>query len=119
MGEYKEWKKLVRADVIPPLVARGIKVIWSTVIDFFGQDRFTREKVVEEALEVLKAKTRDELVGELADLTGWRNLLMSVHHISDEELAAAMADKDAKKGAPSFTYLHSTEEPDETPSGQH
>lgn len=120
MGLYQSWKKLVRSKVGPQLEARGIKVVRSKIADFFGRDRLSREKVFEEAKEVLEAKTREDLLEEIADLTSWRNTLMGVHKISEEELAAAMADKDERKGTTDqWDYLESTEEPDASDGQQH
>ncbi len=119
MGEYKSWKKLVRDLVPSQLEARGIKVIYGVIGDFLGRDHFGRQKLAEEASEVLNAKTREELVEELADLTEVRNTLMRVNGISEDELARAMLEKTQKKGAfEKFYYLDSTTEPETPADGQ-
>ncbi len=108
------FKKLVRDFIPEQLIAKGIKVVYSTVGDFFGRDRFSREKLVEEAEEVLKAKTREELLGELADVADTLDLVLSVNNITPEELSFARAKKNAEKGGfEKFYYLESTDEPDQ------
>ncbi len=118
MGEYKSWKKLVR-DLIPSqLEGKGIKVIFSVIGDFFGRDHFSRAKLVEEAAEVAKAKTRAEVLEEMADVAEVFDVVLKVNKITPQELADARAKKNAEKGGfDKFYYLDSTEEPDK-PSGQ-
>jgi predicted house-cleaning noncanonical NTP pyrophosphatase (MazG superfamily) len=118
MGEYKSFKKLVR-DLIPSqLEARGITVIYSTIADFFGRDKFAREKLVEEATEVLNAKTKEELLEELADLDEVKDALLVLHGFSYADLMHARMLKNEAKGSFSkWQYLDSTQEPDE-PNGQ-
>ncbi|HEV8677708.1 MAG TPA: nucleoside triphosphate pyrophosphohydrolase [Candidatus Paceibacterota bacterium] len=118
MGEYKSWKKLVRDFIPKQLEAKGIKVIYSTVGDFFGRDQFSREKLAEEATEVMKAKTRAEILEEMADVAEVFDVVLKVNKITPQELADARAKKNAKKGSfETFQYLESTEEP-ENPDGQ-
>jgi len=114
---YQEWKKLVRGKIIPRLKAKGITVISSIVGDFLGQDRFSREKLVEESKELLNAKTREEVLMEAADVADWFGQVLAVNKISPEELARARAEKTAKNGEVGFEYLESTDEPD-APNGQ-
>jgi len=110
------FNKLVR-DLIPEqLTARGIKVTYSVIGDFFGRDRFSREKLVEEAGEVLKANTREELIGELADVADTFELVLRVNKVTPEELSLARAKKNKEKGGfEQFYYLESTEETDGHP----
>jgi len=118
MGEYKSWKKLVR-DLIPSqLEAKGITVIYSVISDFLGQDHFSRMKLAEEAAEVAKAKSRGEIIEEMADVADAFDLVLKVNKITPQELSDARAKKNAEKGGlDKFYYLDSTEEPD-NPDGQ-
>ena len=112
MGTYQSWKKLVRNFIPAQLEARGIKVVYSVTGDFFGRDRFSREKLAEESAEVLKAQTREELLDELADVAEAFDLVLKVNTFTQEELVHARAMKNAKKGSfDKFYYLDSTEEP--------
>ena len=118
MGEYKSWKKLVRDFIPKQLEAKGIKVICSTIGDFLGRDQFSRTKLAEEAAEVAKAKTRAEVLEEMADVAEVFDVVLNINKITPQELADARAKKNAEKGGfEKFQYLDSTEEPDD-PNGQ-
>lgn len=114
MGEYRLHQKLVRDKIPQNLIARGIKVIYSRIKDFFRRDQLSRDKLVEEALELQKAQTREEKLAEAADVAEVFEAFLRVNKITPEELAEARAKKIEKNGGfEEFYYLESTEEPDE------
>jgi predicted house-cleaning noncanonical NTP pyrophosphatase (MazG superfamily) len=107
----KLWNKLVRDNVPDQLRARGIKVVSHHLRAFSARDQHGRNKLREEASEVLKAKTKQELLEELADLDEVKDALLALHGFSNADLLYARARKNDHKGAfEKWRYLESTEE---------
>jgi predicted house-cleaning noncanonical NTP pyrophosphatase (MazG superfamily) len=112
------YDKLVRDKILETLRKKGLEFFGSTIKDFPGRNHYLRKKVVEEALEVQGAKTREQLLEELADLHSTLSKLLTLHKIPKAALERAIKKKDAEKGG--FDHFHLlgwVEEPDE-PSGQ-
>lgn len=91
------YHKIVR-DRIPELIAAKGGKPESRVLAPDDYARLLREKLVEEARELVGAQTYDALVSELADVAEVMAALQRVHSISDETLAGVRAAKIAERG---------------------
>lgn len=104
------YKKIVRDKVPEQIRANG----GTPVTRILAQDdyaRLLRDKLVEEAREVVGAQTYDALVAELADVLEVVRALQKVHGISDENLEAVRVGKFAERGGfEGRVYLESVEE---------
>ncbi len=91
------YDKIVR-DRIPELIAAkgGSPVSRVLAPDDFA--RLLREKLVEEARELVGAQTYDALVAELADVCEVVATLQRIHGVSDETLSGVRAAKVAERG---------------------
>lgn len=92
------WLKLVRDKVPEWLIANGAQVKTRVIADEVKFDEKVRAKLVEEAKEVRRARTRENLVEELADLDEVRAKILELHSINEEEISAARAKKALEKG---------------------
>jgi predicted house-cleaning noncanonical NTP pyrophosphatase (MazG superfamily) len=99
-----EYNKLVR-DRIPAIIeGRGERV---EVVQLTG-DALTsalRQKLVEEALEALDAKSGDDLVGELADLEEVISGLRHALRLSKAQIEAERFDKQKRRGGFQRGYM--------------
>ncbi|MBY0246553.1 MAG: nucleoside triphosphate pyrophosphohydrolase [Nitrospiraceae bacterium] len=92
-----DYNKIVR-DKIPEIIAkRGEQ---SEILNLQGEALITalKQKLVEEAFEALDAKSGDDLVGELADVSEVIDALCSSLKISDTNLTAVKKEKHRKRG---------------------
>ena len=71
-----------------------------------------RAKVHEEAGEVKSAKTREELLKEAAQLTGWLADLLYVYDITPQQLAAEVRRFRKERGTTKHFFLQSIDIPD-------
>lgn len=104
------YKKIVR-DKVPEQIVRNGGRPQTRVLAPDDFARLLRDKLVEEAKEVVGAQTYDALVSELADVLEVVATLQQVHGISDEALAGVRAAKKAERGGfEGRVYLESVEE---------
>lgn len=104
------YRKIVRDRVPELIVAKGGKP-QSRILAPDDYARLLREKLVEEARELVGAQTYDALVAELADVLEVVRALQKVHGISGESLEAVCAGKRAERGGfDGRVYLESVEE---------
>ena len=92
-----DYNKIVR-DKIPEIIAkRGEQ---SEILSLQGEALITalKQKLVEEAFEALDAKSGDDLVGELADVSEVIDALCSALKVSDTNLTAVQKEKHRKRG---------------------
>lgn len=75
----------------------GSRIHWRR-LDDVEFDKEIRIKLLEEADEVVAAKTRDALIGELADLYEVIDAIADLHSISTEEILAAQTKKRDERG---------------------
>jgi len=81
-------KKLWRDNAVDMMEKNhGSKIEWRR-LDDQEFDQQIRVKLREEAEEVVTAQSRNELIGELADLYEVINSLMAINNISAEEIIA-------------------------------
>jgi len=94
----KKYDKLVR-DKIPEYIRKkGGKPVWHTA-SAAEYKRKLREKLVEEAQEVIVAKTKTELLEELADVAEVFDALCRHAGITAERLAWTRLNKCLDRGA--------------------
>lgn len=96
--EEAEFNKLVRDEIPNAISARGESV---NVLTLKGEALIEslKRKLVEESLEVLDAKTNDQLVEELADLREVMLSLMERLNIQEASVESSRRAKAKKRGA--------------------
>ncbi len=104
------YNKIVR-DKVPSVIAANGGKPTSRVL---AQDEFARllrDKLVEEAREVVGAQSYEALVSQLADVAEVVATLQKLHDISDDDMAGVRAAKLAERGGfDGRVYLESVEE---------
>ena len=99
-----EYNKLVR-DKIPAIIeARGERV---EIVQLKGDAVISalRQKLVEEALEALDARSGDDLVGELADVEEVISGLRTALRLSKAQIEAERLDKQKRRGGFQSGYM--------------
>lgn len=117
MPKYR-FKRLARDKMVVWLEARQHKVEHTRITG----DEFRRalqEKVVEEALEVEQAVTRDEVVEEIADVYDILSVLCKEYAITPEEIATKQQVKLDERGAYTGLLLTGTWVPKGTKEHQY
>ena len=90
-------EKLARDKIVKCMEDMGAQVYWRSL----NEQEYTialRKKLCEEALEVTDAKTREELLEELADVYEVIDALKMTHGLIEEEIRLTQAQKREKKG---------------------
>jgi|GEM_PF-1257236 len=96
--DYKqEFNKLVR-DKIPSNIERGGEVVSKARLVGEPFLRALREKLAEEAFEVLDASDQDSIVAELADVTEVIDAILALLKVSRDELIHRQKEKRQKAG---------------------
>ena len=98
------YNKLVR-DSIPKKIRDAGDVCEVSVLDDSAFATALRAKIVEEALELEKATTRDEILSEYADLTVVLDALTSLHEFSEADIKDALSRNIEKKGLLTEKYF--------------
>jgi len=91
------YNKLIR-DNIPSIIEKDNK---SCVVSVLDDEQFNLElkkKLIEEATEVLAATTREELIGEIADMYEIIDKLKEIYGIEDVEVSKVQRIKAEKNG---------------------
>lgn len=91
------YNKLIR-DIIPSIIEKDNK---SCVVSILDDEQFyleLKKKLIEEATEVLAAKTREELIGEIADMYEIIDKLKEIYSIDDVEVSKVQKIKAEKNG---------------------
>jgi predicted house-cleaning noncanonical NTP pyrophosphatase (MazG superfamily) len=92
-----EYNKLIR-DAVPEIMsAKGMQYEVDVMADEEYQQAL-RQKVLEEAKEVLDASSERNLITEMADLYEVMEALASFHNISEEDIRAEQQYRHAKRG---------------------
>jgi len=89
--------KLIR-DYIPSIIDKDNKVCVVTVLDDEQFYLELKKKLIEEANEVLAASTRDELIGEIADMYEIIDKLKEIYSIDELEVSKVQKIKADKNG---------------------
>jgi len=91
------YNKLIRDGVL-----KKIKDSWGTATSHIASDEEfeikVKEKLVEEAQELIQAKTKEDIMNELGDICKISQEIMKLYAITEEELTEAMSKKDEKVG---------------------
>lgn len=91
------YNKLIR-DRIPEIITADNAV---PKISILSDSQFTlalKQKVVEEAMELLETKTKEDVLGELADILELVDTILLDHDISKEEVEEKKISKMNKRG---------------------
>lgn len=109
--ERRIYNKLVR-DRIPEIKEREGERPETRVLDEAEFRKFVRLKLVEEAGEVNAAKTREDVVKELADLWEVIEAVMRTEAVTAVEVAALKEKRRTERGGfEKRIYLIASEEP--------
>lgn len=105
-------KKLWRDKIITILEEQhGSKINWR-YLDDLEFDQEIRIKLREESEEVIAAKSRNELIEEIADLYEVIDTLSELHQISEEEIIAMQNQKKEERGDfKKRTFVETAEHP--------
>jgi predicted house-cleaning noncanonical NTP pyrophosphatase (MazG superfamily) len=95
--DKREFHKLVR-DKVPSNIERGGEIVIKTRLSGETLLRTLREKLLEEAFEVLDATDQDSIVEELADVSEVIEGILSQLGVSKEELLKRQDQKRKKAG---------------------
>lgn len=96
MRKFKQ-EKLWRDKVIKKCEDEG-SILHIKKPDDQEFDGMLREKLLEEAQEVVSASNQKHLIEELADLYEVIDTIIELHHLSKEEILAAQERKHAERG---------------------
>lgn len=89
--------KLWRDKSVELTEAQGSKVYWQR-LDDLEYDKQLRLKLLEEAQEVSRAKTDNELISECADVLEVIHALCIIHNIDMDQIIAVQHKKRQEKG---------------------
>jgi len=95
--EKQEFNKLVR-DKVPANIEHGGEIVSISRLEGEYLLRALREKLVEEATEVLDAAEQDSIIGELADVREVIDGIISLLKIEVTEISKRQAEKRDKAG---------------------
>ena len=91
------YNKLIRDKVPAKIKDKGSDLETKVLSDQEFEEELVK-KVLEEATELTKASSREELVSELGDVIDVLDEVRVLKNISDEELSAAREESNARKG---------------------
>jgi len=116
------YNKLIRDNIPKKIEKTGAKCETRTLADDDEYEQELLKKAVEEASELLRVRTREDLLGELADLSAVLEALKMQAKISEDEFVKALAENEQRKGGfEKRLFLHWSEdsgyESNETPQG--
>lgn len=104
------YNKLVR-DKIPQIIAASGKKAQTSILDDTRYTGALKNKMVEEAHELVEAQSRTDVLNELADLDELIRATAAHHGISSAELKQARLHKFAERGGfQQKIFLHQVEE---------
>ena len=106
----KVYNKLVR-DKVPQTMQNEGKVVYYSMLDGDNLRKMLKIKLIEEARELSKAKTKEEMVNELADIREVLDTIYEVFDIQEIDVDLAKHKKAQERGDfKSGTYLVCVEE---------
>jgi predicted house-cleaning noncanonical NTP pyrophosphatase (MazG superfamily) len=91
------YNKLIR-DNIPSIIDKDNKTCVVTTLDDEQFYLELKKKLIEEANEVLAASTRDELIGEIADMYEIIDKLKGIYSLDELEVSKVQKIKAEKNG---------------------
>lgn len=93
----KVYNKLIR-DRIPEIIKKDGNTADIIILSDEAFKQAIKEKLIEEATEVLNADNRDEVVNELADLQEVIDTIKQIYNISTLEVNSSQAIKALNRG---------------------
>ena len=106
----KVYNKLVRTK-IPQIIQNEGKKVYSCTLDGVNYQKMLKTKLIEEAREFSKAKTKEEMINELADIREVLDTIYEVFDIQEIDVDLAKHKKAQERGDfKSGTYLVCVEE---------
>lgn len=93
----KVYNKLVR-DRIPEIITKDGNTADIIILSEEAFNQAIKEKLVEEATEVLNAQTRDDIASELADLQEVMDTIKQIYNINTLEVNTIQAVKALQRG---------------------
>lgn len=93
----KVYNKLVR-DRIPEIITKDGNTADIIILSEEAFNQAIKEKLVEEAIEVLNAQTRDDIASELADLQEVMDTIKQIYNINTLEVNTIQAVKALQRG---------------------
>lgn len=106
----KVYNKLVRGK-IPQIIQNEGKVVYTCTLDGENYRKMLKTKLVEESRELSKAKTKEEMINELADIHEVLEAIYEVFDVQEIDVDLAKHKKTQERGDfKSGTYLMCVEE---------
>jgi len=93
----KVYNKLIR-DRIPEIIKKDGNTADIIILSEESFNQAIKQKLIEEATEVANAQTRDEILGELADLQEVMDTIKQMYNINTLEVNTIQAIKALQKG---------------------
>ena len=93
-----QYNKLIR-DLIPEIIAADNCTAKISELSGAQFSLALKQKVVEEAMELLKAETRDDILSEISDIQELIDTILSDKNIPKEELIISQDNKKNKRGS--------------------
>jgi len=111
--------KLWRDKAIELLEKMGSKIHWE-YLDDSQYDKQLRVKMLEESQEVIQAESRDELVGEIADVLEVMQALCKVNNLTWDDVVLAQSKKrDERGGFAGRKFVTNAEHPEDSWGAQY
>ena len=106
----KVYNKLVR-DKIPEIIKTENKKVYSCTLEGENYQKMLKTKLIEESRELMKAKTKDEMIEELADISEVLDAIYKLFEINSIDVDLIKHKKAQEKGTfETGTYLMCVEE---------
>jgi len=106
----KVYNKLIR-DRIPEIIKKDGNTADIIILSEESFNQAIKQKLIEEATEVANAETRDDILGELADLQEVMDTIKQMYNINTLEVNTIQAVKALQRGKfEKKLYLKSVEE---------
>jgi predicted house-cleaning noncanonical NTP pyrophosphatase (MazG superfamily) len=93
----KVYNKLIR-DRIPEIIKKDGNTADIIILSEESFNQAIKQKLIEEATEVANAQTRDEILGELADLQEVMDTIKEIYKINTLEVNTIQAVKALQRG---------------------
>ncbi|MFA5031337.1 MAG: nucleoside triphosphate pyrophosphohydrolase [Patescibacteria group bacterium] len=97
MAKKKYHRKLVR-DRIPEIIEKNGDEVYTKILTLKQYQRELKKKIAEEAKEVIKAKTKTDVIEELADILECVDTLSESYGVPRYALERTQREKRARRG---------------------
>ena len=93
----KTYNKLVR-DKIPEIIKADGKKPITRILSLDEFETILKRKLVEESSELLRARTKEDLIGELADVYEILDTILELEDIDRSDVRARQTEKKRQRG---------------------